>query len=83
MTRDITCREFVEFLDDYLAGSLPEDRRAEFNDHLAQCPPCVAYLSSYRAAIELGRVALARSETPVPAAVPESLVQAVLAARKT
>ncbi len=81
MIRDITCREFVDFLDDYLAGSLPEAGRDEFNHHLAQCPSCVAYMKSYRAAIELGCAVLTRTEGPVPDAVPESLVQAILAAR--
>jgi len=79
---EVTCREFVEFLDDYLCGSLSADRRAEFNRHLAQCPSCVAYMKTYRAAIQLGRDALTRTDGPVPEDVPEALVQAVLAARK-
>lgn len=78
----ITCREFVEFLDDYVAGSLREDRRAEFNSHLAQCPSCVAYMKTYRAAIQMGREVLTRPDAPVPEEVPEALVRAVLAARK-
>lgn len=82
MSRTITCREFVAFLDDYLAGSLSEDRRAEFNRHLAECPSCVAYMKTYRAAIEMGRDALRRTGDPVPEDVPEALVQAILAARR-
>ena len=82
MSHDVTCRDFVDFLDDYLSGSLPEDRRAEFNAHLAQCPSCVAYMKTYRASIELGRAVLTRSEEAVPEEVPEELVRAILAARK-
>lgn len=82
MSHDVTCRDFVDFLDDYLSGSLPEDRRAEFNSHLSQCPSCVAYMKTYRVSIALGRAALTRSEEPVPEEVPEELVRAILAARK-
>jgi anti-sigma factor RsiW len=82
MTRVLTCREFVEFLDEYVAGSLPPDRVAEFNSHLAQCPSCVAYMKTYRTSIALGRSALAAPDGSVPEDVPESLVRAILAARE-
>lgn len=78
----LTCRDFVLFLDEYLSGSLAEDRRALFNAHLAQCPSCVTYMKTYQAAVELGRAVLPGSEAPVPKEVPEELVQAILAARK-
>lgn len=78
----LTCRDFVEFLDDYLSGSLTEDRRGSFNAHLAQCPSCVAYMRSYQASIEMGRAVLSRSEEPVSKDVPEELVRAILEARK-
>ena len=77
----MTCEEFVRFLFDYLVGELPNERRAQFNAHLAACPSCVAYMKTYEASIRLGRAALAPSEDPVPAEVPEALVQAILAAR--
>jgi len=79
--RDLTCREFVEFLDDYIAGALPVESRAEFDKHLSDCPSCVAYMATYQQAIVLGRQALLRSDDPVPDTVPEKLVQAILAAR--
>ena len=77
----VTCREFVRFLYDYLILDLPSERRAEFNAHLAACPYCVAYMKTYEASIRWGRAALAPSDDPVPADVPEALVQAILAAR--
>jgi len=79
--RCITCREFVEFLDDYIAGVLPAERREEFNDHLSGCPPCVTYFESYRETVQLGRAVLGRTSDPVPEGVPEDLVKAILAAR--
>jgi anti-sigma factor RsiW len=81
VTRVVTCREFVEFLDAYLSGSLPEAERASFNDHLAQCPSCVAYMKTYQLSVRLGRAALTRSEDPVAGKAPEKLIQAILAAR--
>lgn len=81
MIRWITCREFVAFLDDYLAGVLPDDRVLEFNNHLSGCPPCVAYLQTYEQAIRLGREALQRTDDPLPEDVPEGLVQAILGRR--
>jgi anti-sigma factor RsiW len=39
----MNCREFTEFLHDYLLGGLLAEVRAEFDRHLAECPWCVAY----------------------------------------
>ena len=38
----MNCREFTEFLHEYLFGSLPAPERLEFEKHLAECPWCVA-----------------------------------------
>jgi anti-sigma factor RsiW len=81
MSHRLTCREFVEFLADYLEGRLPQERLASFNRHLAGCPSCVAYARSYQDAVRLGREALRGPDEPVPADVPEELVRAILAAR--
>jgi anti-sigma factor RsiW len=77
----VTCRDFAEFLSEYLSGELAEVGRAEFEAHLAECPACVAYLDSYQKTIELGKVAFAHAEDRVPDEVPEQFVQAILAAR--
>jgi anti-sigma factor RsiW len=66
---------------DYLAESLSVSERAVFEHHLGECPDCVAYLSTYRQTIELGKAAC-RADDPVPADAPEELVQAILAARR-
>jgi anti-sigma factor RsiW len=82
MSQVVTCRQFVDFLDEYLSGSLSEGERAAFNTHLAVCPSCVAYMKTYQASVLLGKAVLIRSEEPVPEEVPEELVRAILAARK-
>jgi len=81
MNDRLTCRELIEFLDDYVGGSLPPARRALFDDHLGRCSACVRYLNGYQGtlrAVALGH----RPEAEAPSDVPEELVSAILAARK-
>jgi anti-sigma factor RsiW len=78
----MNCREFTEFLHEYLFGNLPAEERAEFDKHLAKCPWCVAYLDSYRKTIELEQAAFVAAEDEhLPADVPDELIQAILQAR--
>ena len=77
----ITCRELVEFLDLYLDGDLPPERKAEFERHLSVCEPCVNYISTYRKTIALGKEAC-RDGNVTAADVPEELVRAILTARR-
>jgi predicted anti-sigma-YlaC factor YlaD len=76
----LTCREFVEFLDDYLEGRLPEHVVAHFHEHLATCPSCVSYARSYQDTVRLAGQAF--GEDGAVDGVPEELVQAILAARR-
>lgn len=74
------CREFVEFLDDYLAGSLPDAVRRELDLHLTHCVNCTSYLQTYRETVRLARTVCSDPENPIPEEVPEELVRAILAA---
>jgi anti-sigma factor RsiW len=75
----MNCREFTEFLHEYLFGDLPAEERAEFDKHLDKCPWCIAYLDRYRKTIQLERIALATSEGQGhPGAAPEELIQSGL-----
>jgi len=51
----ISCREFVELLIDFLDGELPEERRLIIEYHIRKCPPCNAYLETYKTTIRLTR----------------------------
>ena len=73
----MNCREVVDFLDRYLDGEVAEEERAEFEEHLAECDACVAYLRSYRATRRLA--GSLRAEDAV-AAMPEDLIRAILSA---
>jgi len=78
-----TCHEVLDFLADYLDGSLPPEARAAFDRHLAVCPPCVAYLESYKATIALEKDAFRDSGERAVSAVPEALIRAILDARRS
>ena len=75
----MTCKEFIDFLMDYVEKQLPDRSRAEFEKHIEDCPECVHYLDSYRTTVELGQQ-VCRDEEPVPGDVPEPLIQAILSA---
>ena len=77
----INCREFVDFLMGYLDRELPEAQRAEFERHIAECPPCDVYLSQYRDTLRLERDLCPTPDAEIPEEVPEELVAAILAAR--
>jgi anti-sigma factor RsiW len=80
----MTCREFTEFLDAYIDHSLDPQRRAIFDQHVAACRDCAAYLNAYVRTIEAGKQAFGDADdaAPLPAEVPNGLVQAVLNARR-
>jgi anti-sigma factor RsiW len=79
-TRKLTCREFTTFLGDYVADELGAHQRSLFEEHVRTCPDCLAYLGSYTETMRMAKDAYA--DDPVPAAIPEALVQAILAARE-
>jgi anti-sigma factor RsiW len=77
---EVTCRELVDRLDDYLAGRIEGAALAAFHRHLAACPSCVAYLKTYEATPRMARVAL-REQDHLPPDVPPGLLEAILALR--
>jgi anti-sigma factor RsiW len=78
----VTCREFAEFMMDYLSGELSSEPRAQFEHHLSLCPNCRKYLTSYEETVKLGKRAFDDEDATLPADVPEELVKAILAARR-
>ena len=50
---ELTCRELVELVTDYLEGSLDDATRRRVDEHLAACPGCTAYLDEMRVTIWL------------------------------
>jgi anti-sigma factor RsiW len=77
--QDITCRELIDFLGDYLDGRLEPDRRRCFEDHLRVCRSCVDYLAAYQRTVALGREALASGADADVQDVPPALLEAIKA----
>ena len=77
----VTCREFADFMADYLADELSPAIRDSFDEHLRLCPNCGRYLASYKETLALGSHAFDDPEAMLPPEVPEDLVQAILAVR--
>ncbi|HEY8858661.1 MAG TPA: zf-HC2 domain-containing protein [Gaiellales bacterium] len=50
---ELTCREMVELVSDYLEGALADHDRARFEQHLVLCEGCTAYLDQMRRTVAL------------------------------
>jgi len=48
---ELTCRELVELVTDYLEEALPPAERARFEEHVAGCDACAVYLDQIRATV--------------------------------
>lgn len=70
---DLTCRELVEIVTDYLEGRLPPRDRMRFEDHVLVCEGCTAYVEQMRETI---RLTGALRTADVPAEVEEELLRA-------
>jgi anti-sigma factor RsiW len=79
---ELSCRDVLEFLADYVAHELAPAPRRAFEEHLAECDACVAYLRSYEQAVRLGTAAFDDLEETADPEVVQRLVEAVLAARR-
>jgi anti-sigma factor RsiW len=79
----VNCRDFVDFLMDYIEGTLDSSQRRTFDAHMDACPSCISYLDTYRETVRLGGALCDDLDGPVPEEAPEALVQAILAARDT
>jgi anti-sigma factor RsiW len=42
---EMSCKELVELVTDYLDGALSAEDRARFEAHLTECPWCVEYVT--------------------------------------
>jgi anti-sigma factor RsiW len=51
LTRDVSCREAVELVTDYLEDALSARDRRRLERHLAKCDGCAGYLAQVRAVV--------------------------------
>lgn len=52
-TRQITCKQLLKELTDYLDGSLDRDSRVQLEAHLAKCPNCWVVCDTTKKTIEV------------------------------
>jgi anti-sigma factor RsiW len=52
---DLSCQQFVELATAYLTGTMPEEDRLGFEQHVFACPWCMTYLDQMRCSISLTR----------------------------
>jgi hypothetical protein len=69
---DITCREVVDLVTEYLEGAMPAQERTRFEQHLVYCVGCENYLSQMRQTV---RVTGSLPEDPVPDEAMEELLR--------
>ena len=70
---ELTCRELVELVTDYLEGSLTPGERVRFEEHLLVCEGCSAYVDQLRRTIE---VVGALQEDSIPLQMRDNLLAA-------
>jgi predicted anti-sigma-YlaC factor YlaD len=51
----LTCQEVVELVTDYLEQALLPETRAQFEEHVAECPGCETYLEQVQQTIKMLR----------------------------
>ncbi len=69
---DLSCKELVELVTDYLEDRLPPQVRTRFEMHLSYCAACRIYLAQMRATASLvGRL----SEETLPSGPKEELLR--------
>ena len=79
----ITCRECETFVHDYVGRSLPAGQRGRFQFHLSLCRECREYLIAYERTIALHKTVYAETDESLHTDAPESLMRAILVARRS
>jgi hypothetical protein len=74
----LECRRIAELLGEYLEGALPRSTRELLEWHLEGCPPCIAFVNTYRGAVDATKVL---RDVPIPSELKRRLLS-VLRARE-
>ena len=60
----ICCKECLDLLHDYLEGSLNPETTEALGNHFKDCPPCIAFLNTYKSTTSLCKETLRETEIP-------------------
>ena len=77
---EITCQELIlDCLLEFEEGTMPEGERKELQLHFEMCPPCMNFLSTYRAT---GKTLKMLKPTEIPPALASTVMAFVRAHRE-
>jgi predicted anti-sigma-YlaC factor YlaD len=74
---EVTCRQFVELITEYLEGALTSRTLGHVEEHLVMCDWCVTYLEQMEATLDM----LADLDESPPPEPPVALLSALRARR--
>ncbi|MEE2986902.1 MAG: zf-HC2 domain-containing protein [Nitrospinota bacterium] len=60
----ICCKECLDLLYDYMEGDLDPKSSTKLDEHFSDCPPCIAFLNTYKSTTSLSRQTLGKIEMP-------------------
>ena len=60
----ICCKECLELLHDYLEGTLKPETSDSLEEHFEDCPPCIAFVNTYKSTSHLCKTTLSSTEIP-------------------
>lgn len=60
----ICCKECLELLYDYFEGELDSEMTLSLEEHFQDCPPCVAFLNTYKTTTQLCKETLKQTDIP-------------------
>ena len=69
---EMECRKIAELLADYVEGTLAKETLELIDWHIEGCPPCVAFMNTYRGTIEATRKL---PDTPIPPELKQRLLK--------
>jgi anti-sigma factor RsiW len=71
-SQDIGCPECMDLLVDYVDGVLPRERAELLEWHIEGCPPCVAFVNTYKGTVDAAK---RLRETTLPPELRDRLIQ--------
>ena len=74
----VDCRQIADLLGDYLDGTLPKRTRDLLEWHIEACPPCVAFVNTYRGTVN---AAAKLRSTDIPPELKQRLLSVLRANR--
>lgn len=60
----ICCKECIDLLYDYIEGSLDKSTTESLEEHFQDCPPCIAFMNTYKSTTTICRETLNQIEIP-------------------